>query len=181
MQNSAPGVRHVLPLHHQTIMSITMKYHRFLLPCLLVLLLTSCAAPYAKRCVEGLDRSSLRVTISKGACFGQCPIYTGVVFGDGTVEYYGERFVEREGAHSGKISPEDLCAIVTEIERRKLMIVDTAYVEEVPDAPMTKITIAMRGRSTAVIWNMTTPELFRRLQTLLVKATHENPALVKSE
>jgi len=103
------------------------------------------------------------------------------VFGDGTVEYYGERFVEREGAYSGKISPEDLCAIVTEIERRKLVIVDTAYVEEVPDAPMTKITIAMRGRSTAVIWNMTTPELFRRLQTLLVKATHENPALVKSE
>lgn len=157
-----------------------MKYHRFLLPILLVLLLTSCAAPHAKRCVEGLDRSSLRVTISKGVCFGQCPIYTGVVLGDGTVEYYGERFVEREGAYTGKITPEDLCAIVTEIETRKLMIVDTSYVEEVPDAPMTKITIAMRGRSTAVLWNLTTPEQFRTLQSLIVKATHENPALTKT-
>ena len=170
----------MLRLHQQTITPITMKYHRFLLP-LFCVLLTSCAAPYAKRCVESFDRSSLRVTISKGACFGQCPIYTGVVLGDGTVEYYGERFVEREGAYTGKISPEDLCAIVTEIETRKLMIVDTSYVEEVPDAPMTKITIAMRGRSTAVLWNLTTPELFRALQSLMVKATHENPALVKSE
>lgn len=161
-------------------MTITMKYQQFLLPVLLVLLLTSCAAPYATRCVEGLDRSSLRVTISKGVCFGQCPMYTATVYGDGTVEYNGERFVEREGAYAGAISSEDLCAIVTEITAKKLMLVDTSFVEEVPDAPMTKMTLSLRGRSTTVLWNLTTPEQFRTLQSLIVKATHENPALQKT-
>lgn len=179
MQISAPTVRHVLPLHQQTITSITMKYHRFLLP-LVCVLLSSCAAPYAKRCVEGFDRTSLRVTMSKGACFGQCPIYTATVYGDGTVEYYGERFVDRQGAYAGTISPEDLCAIIAEINTRKLMTVESDFLEEVPDAPKTKLTISMRGASTTVLWNMTTPEQFRTLQSLVVKTTHENPALTKT-
>ncbi len=155
-----------------------MKYHRFLLP-LLCIIFASCAAPYAKRCVESFDRSSLRVTISKGACFGQCPIYAATVYGDGTVDYTGERFVERMGTYAGRISAADLCAIVTEIERNRLLVVDRSFLEEVPDAPLTKITIVMRGRTVTVQWNLVTPETCRSLHELLVKATHENPSLTK--
>jgi hypothetical protein len=39
----------------------------------------------------------------------------------------------------------------------------------------------MHGRSTTVLWNLTTPEQFRTLQSLVVKATHENPALTKAQ
>ena len=157
-----------------------MRYHvRLLLP-ILCLILTSCAAPYAKRCVEGETRSSFSVTISKGVCFGQCPMYSATVYGDGSIEYNGERFVDRVGAYTGMITPEDLCAIMTEVRDRKLMLVDTSFVEEVPDAPMTKVTMMMHGRSTTVLWNLTTPEQFRTLQSLVVKATHENPALTKA-
>lgn len=107
-------------------------------------------------------------------------MYSATVYGDGSIEYNGERFVDRVGAYTGTITPEDLCAIMTEIRDRKLMLVDTSFVEEVPDAPMTKVTLMMHGRSTTVLWNLTTPEQFRTLQSLVVKATHENPALTKA-
>lgn len=170
----------MLRLDQQTVMSITMKYHVKLLMPVLCIIMSSCAAPYAKRCAEDQTRTSFSVTISKGVCFGQCPMYSATVYGDGSVEYNGERFVDRVGVHTGTISPEDLCAILTEVEQRKLMQIDTSYVEEVPDAPMTKVTISYRGRSTTVLWNLTTPEQFRTLQSLMVKATHENPALTKA-
>lgn len=144
------------------------------------MLLLSCAAPSSRNCAEGFDRSSLRATISKGACFGQCPIYSATVFGDGSVEYNGDRFVERMGTFAGHITAENLCAIVTEIERNKLMFADRDFLEEVPDAPLTKITIVMRGRTVTIRWNLVAPDVVRTLDSLLVKATHGNPTLTKA-
>lgn len=156
-----------------------MWYHVCVVFISMALLLTSCAAPSARNCAEGFDKSSLRVTMTKGACFGQCPIYSATVYGDGSVDYTGERFVERMGTYAGSIPADDLCAIITEIERNKAMVADRSFLEEVPDAPLTTITIVMRGRTVTVKWNLVTPEMFRSLHSLMVKATHENPTLTK--
>jgi len=44
-----------------------------------------------------------RITLERTACFGECPVYTLEFLADGTVNYYGEMFVEKTGEHTWKI------------------------------------------------------------------------------
>ena len=44
------------------------------------------------------DYASLVITLERTACFGTCPIYKLTVYGDGRVEYEGERFVTVTGS-----------------------------------------------------------------------------------
>lgn len=154
---------------------------RLMLAACSCMILSSCYAPYAKRCADRETRTSFSVTISKGACYGACPTYTATVYGDRSIEYNGERFVERSGLHTGTVSSGDLCAILTEVAQRGLMQSDTSFVDEdIADAPMTSMTISYKGQSTTVRWNLTIPEQFRTIHALMVKNTHENPELAAS-
>ena len=48
------------------------------------------------------DRSEITaIRLSRGACFGTCPIYEVTVAADGTANWNGERFVERVGRYRG--------------------------------------------------------------------------------
>ena len=107
-------------------------------------------------------------------CFGKCPVYKGTVWGDGRVTYEGQQNVERLGTFTGVISQEDLCALVTQVRERKLVQLDTSYIDNVPDAPVTTITITDKGRSKTFSWNMGSPEPLRELGSLMVNATFEN-------
>lgn len=48
-----------------------------------------------------------RIDMSRGPCFGTCPIYTLAVGGDGSVRFVGERWVEATGERLVEIDPAD--------------------------------------------------------------------------
>ena len=50
--------------------------------------------------------NSLRIQLQRTACYGWCPAYSVEISGDGTVLYFGERFVATKGAKSWTI-PQD--------------------------------------------------------------------------
>jgi hypothetical protein len=50
--------------------------------------------------------SDLTIELSRGMCFGMCPVYTLTVSGDGKIEFFGESFVQLEGKHVSQISKE---------------------------------------------------------------------------
>ncbi|MBC8124464.1 MAG: hypothetical protein H7X70_01905 [Candidatus Kapabacteria bacterium] len=125
-------------------------------------------------CLKDVAAENFSVSISKGMCFGKCPVYKGTVWGDGRVTYEGQQNVERLGTFSGVISQEDLCKLVTQVRERKLVQLDTSYIDNVPDAPVTTITITDKGRSKTFSWNMGSPEPLRELGSRMVNATFEN-------
>jgi hypothetical protein len=47
--------------------------------------------------MPGRDYENTSVTMSRGVCFGTCPVYTVTVYGNGSVFYEGRMFVEKEG------------------------------------------------------------------------------------
>jgi len=49
-----------------------------------------------------------RITLSRTACHGTCPIYTVSVTADGAIHYGGERFVAQVGARSATLDAEGL-------------------------------------------------------------------------
>lgn len=140
------------------------------------LLLTSCAT--TDSCIADLDRASFRVTVTKGACFGNCPVFDGTVYGDGTVEYIGRMHTELEGQWKGTINAETLCRLRTLIDKNDVMTMKENHVDTgVADAPMSTITVEYRGTKRVIRWNMGTPANVRELDQLLVQSTHENTTL----
>src|ERR1700742_3139757 len=46
------------------------------------------------------------MTLTRGACFGSCPVYTVSITGDGQVTYVGRSFVNITGEQHATISPD---------------------------------------------------------------------------
>ncbi len=47
--------------------------------------------------------ASDQIALTRGPCFGACPMYTVTVHGDGRVQFVGNRFVEKTGEHTKTI------------------------------------------------------------------------------
>ncbi len=146
------------------------------LACVVVALCAS-ACSSADSCTKDLTAETFSVTITKGMCFGMCPVYSATVLGDGRIRYEGRANVDRMGDWSGAATEEDLCALVTEVRNGKLVMLDTTFVDNVPDAPVTTITITDQGRTRTFRWNVGTPEPLRAVAQRMVAMTHENASL----
>jgi hypothetical protein len=46
------------------------------------------------------------ISLERTACYGECPIYSVDLHGDGTAEYLGLRFMEKEGPVLGQVGEE---------------------------------------------------------------------------
>ena len=57
------------------------------------------------------------VTLERKPCFGGCPVYRISVSREGIVSYEGQAGVRRVGAASRRIRPEQVKALVSELER----------------------------------------------------------------
>ena len=51
------------------------------------------------------------ISMTRGPCFGACPMYTVTVYGDGRVVFQGDRFVAETGEHTKTIDAADAAAL----------------------------------------------------------------------
>lgn len=145
-----------------------------------LMLLPSCAS--VDSCVEGLTRSNFRVMLTKGACFGACPVYDGTIFGDGTVEYLGRMHTQHEGQWLGTVEASTLCTLKKLIEENNVMTMKENHVNtDVQDAPMHTLTIEYGGSKRVIRWNLGMPEQVRDIEALMVKYTHEAAGAATSQ
>ena len=133
-------------------------------------------------CVEGLTRQNFRVTLTKGACFGACPVYDGTIFGDGTVEYLGRMHTVHEGQWLGNVNAAAVCTLKKLIEENNVMTMKENHVNtDVQDAPLHTLTIEMGGQKRVIRWNLGMPEQVRDIEALMVKYTHEAAGAATSQ
>lgn len=156
---------------------MTMRYRIVTIMIIAAMGLTSCAS--VGDCLKGVTVQNFSVTLDKGMCFGQCPVFNGSVLGDRNVMYNGIRFTDREGMFKGTVSETELCEIVTEIRDNSVMSLDTNYRENVADAPETELRVVYAGKVKTFRWNLSTPAPFKKLEALMIKHTHENGTLRK--
>lgn len=138
------------------------------------LLLTSCRAI---DCTQDLNYENFSITLSKGACMGQCPIYDGTVRGDRSIEYVGRMNTEREGNWKGMVDESDLCDLRTELDDKFVLSMKEDQMAEVMDAPVTSLAITYKGQKRMIRWNMGTPDGLQKIVEIMKAVTHENPGL----
>lgn len=97
------------------------------------------------------ERGEVRIGLSRGACFGMCPIYSVQIEGDGTVTYFGERFVAIEGQHKTKISPQEVDALLKQFEAAGFFSLLDEYRAEVTDNPTITIGLQVGDRKKMVV------------------------------
>ena len=62
----------------------------------------------------------IQIDLSRGSCFGVCPVYSLQIFGDGTVKYRGTDHVSVRGVREAKILPAEVAKIVNEFLRARI-------------------------------------------------------------
>lgn len=121
-----------------------MKHPIYLMVCL------ACAFMLftAQKCGSGKYQyePTTSVEISKTGCFGECPVYTFTLEGDGTATFNGRRFVKNEGKHYRTYAADTTNAVFTELIEADLYQYEREYTENVTDLPTTYLTFEHEGR-----------------------------------
>ena len=83
--------------------------------------------------------------IKRTPCYGRCPIYSASFYKSGYVIYRGERFVEKQGIYSARISQDQLISITKMAHMVNYMALDKEYDTAVTDLPSTYTSINLNG------------------------------------
>lgn len=108
------------------------------------------------------------IEMYKGPCFGQCPIYTMSIYTDGKVEYNGQRFTDKIGVFTKKISTDRVKDLLEDLEKMKFWEMQEWYKGNLPDLAKTHITYTKGDQTKTVKGDNTRPELLKALDKKLV-------------
>ncbi len=113
----------------------------------LVLLAVSFLLFTAQKCNEDYKYpEETMVKISKTACFGECPVYSFTLQGDGQATFNGKRFTELEGPHRRTYSADTTNTVFKEMIGMDLYQYESEYTDQITDLPTTYLTFQHEGR-----------------------------------
>ena len=99
------------------------------------------------------------ITLERHTCESHCPVYRVVLFGDGTVIYYGEYYVRRTGVVPSHIDPELFRSLIASAERIGYFSLKSEYGYHgtndcdyrIPDAPIVSTSVTAGSKSHGII------------------------------
>jgi len=97
------------------------------------------------------DWQTLRITLSRGLCFGWCPAFDVEVRGDGTVLYNGKECVATKGERVTHIDPSAVAALVAQFRAANYFSLRDGYEVSVPDGSRLQTSISFDDRKKAVV------------------------------
>jgi len=107
-----------------------------------------------RKAIEHFDMISLRRT----ACYGPCPIYEVTIYGDGRVEFQGEKFVKTLEKENSTLTPEQIKVLIEAFNEADFFSLKDRYKgsdDECPtiwtDNPSAYITFEAGGRRKSIV------------------------------
>jgi hypothetical protein len=123
--------------------------------------------PFLAAVSSPLSDTELRqvvITLKRGMCYGECPVYNVRITGDGQVSYDGEMFVAVEGKRTLKIPSQDVRDLVATFEKAGYFAAgqydydhcqrDRCKRGFMTDAPSAVTSITIRGKTHQVAHNL---------------------------
>lgn len=91
------------------------------------------------------DPSTLSITLSRGPCMGDCPIYTVELRGDGSVRFHGDGSVMMPGDHRANVSPDAVRALFERFRAAEFFRLYDSYWTPVTDSAAYELTLRFDG------------------------------------
>jgi Domain of unknown function (DUF6438) len=121
--------------------------------------------------------SNITIRMERGMCMGTCPIYSLDIFGNGTVVYEGERFVNETGKQVSRIPDDEVKELVKEFYRMDYFSLNNTYDKIVKtDQPTVLTSINVNGTSKSIFDNLgaIAPEGLRLLENKIDEITNSS-------
>ena len=120
--------------------------------------LTAACAGSAEPTATPAPTASDQLSMTRGPCFGACPMYTVTVWGDGRVVFDGNQFVAATGEHTKTVDPAVAAALFAradsidffDMPQQVTPANDAACGQYHTDAPSADITIVWGSRDHTV-------------------------------
>lgn len=107
------------------------------------------------------------IEISKGACFGRCPVYTMTVYGQGLVSYEGKRFTDKVGIYTKQLLEVEYTQLFKAFKDANLWQYQDEYNSRIPDLPMITIHYFNKGSQKKIMGKEGRPETVMGLEKQL--------------
>ncbi|MCB9283639.1 MAG: hypothetical protein H6563_06140 [Lewinellaceae bacterium] len=104
------------------------------------------------------QESTSMIKLSRGVCFGSCPVYDFTIDGNGKATYAGKRFVDKVGTYSKTFNPEETNRLFRKFQKADFWSYQDEYYADVSDLPMNFITFEHEGRSKKIKAYYNVPE-----------------------
>jgi hypothetical protein len=94
--------------------------------------------------------ASLRITLERSLCLGDCPSYAVQIAGDGRVFWRGGQCVAEKGERKARIAPAEVQALVGKFRDAGYFDLKDRYAAAITDQPTYRTSIRFDGRSKSV-------------------------------
>ena len=125
------------------------------------------------------------IYFSKGACFGQCPVYNFRISSTGYISYTGEMFVDKTGSYRGQLNSNEMNMLQTKIDSIDYFNLSEHYPVNkryfIPDLPSTTTEIHMQGHKHSVFNNNGAPNALLEFETFLSDLVMKHVSLIKND
>lgn len=113
------------------------------------------------------------ITYSTAACFGRCPVYTFIVFKDGTAEFEGKQWTSPNGKAKGKLTEAQLKELEMEIAAARLFKKQNKYGNSKMDTPINTIVYFKRTKRKKIHFGSDAPESLEKMEGHLKKLSKD--------
>lgn len=127
-----------------------------------LILITSCAS--SVKMVKDPAKSSPKIVMSKGACFGECPVYTLTIYNSGLMKFNGVRYTKMDGKHERQLSEEEYIALIKRVDKLDLWNFEDMYDLQIADLPTTTISYSREDKTKTIKSKSEKPEPIRLLE-----------------
>lgn len=107
------------------------------------------------------------IEMTKGPCYGRCPVFTLTIYKNGLVSYKGERFTDRLGIYEKKLKKQELQKIIAEFERANVWQFRDTYRGRIPDMQSVSITYIEGNRKKTIMGKEIRPNAVKWLEAQL--------------
>ncbi|MBV6653842.1 MAG: hypothetical protein KI786_08810, partial [Mameliella sp.] len=138
-------------------------------------LLNSCGTP-ANTSLSKLDPL---IEMSKGPCYGRCPVFTLTIYKNGLASYKGERYTERLGTFVRKLEKPEMERILGEFNRANFSQFRDSYRGRIPDMQSVTISYHENGKKKTVTGKEIRPNAVKWLESQLDQIAHADGWILK--
>ena len=107
------------------------------------------------------------ITMEKTACFGKCPVYNIIIYGNGKAEYEGKKNVKKLGKYTKQLSPAETTKLFKAFDASNFSDFLSEYDTGVTDVPSTLISFYNRGFKKKIKDSMGAPEELKNLERMV--------------
>lgn len=121
----------------------------------------SCASKKKMAKSEATEKIEV-LSLTKTACFGECPVFTLKIFSNGLAVLDGQKFLKHIGLSEMMLTDDEMKALMKSCNDAQLFALKDDYTERfVMDLPNTTLIYHHDGKSKRISGNMKFPEGFK--------------------